>query len=83
VNRYYNSWIENTDQVVDEDVSSTLSAGPSESSNQPEAAAAGDHESLNADIEMSDQNVSAALTDDDSDEDDDEDDDVDVLRSFM
>ena len=91
--RYYNSWIENTDQAVDDDVSTTVSAGRSEPSNQPEvqsplSATGDDHPPVNADDrsagnELSDWNMSTTPSDDDDDDDDDEDDDDDVFRSFM
>ena len=94
VDRYYNSWIENTDQAVDDDVSqSTVSAGQFEPSNQPEVrsplSVTADHPPVSAEHrsagnEMSDWNMSTTPSDDDDDDDDDdEDDDNDVFRSFM
>ena len=98
VDRYYNSWIEDTDQVVDEDSLSTVSAGQSQASRPevpPDSPAAGDHDMVDvsrksADNDLSGWNVSTSqdVDDDDgsSDEDDDDvddDDDNDVFRSFM
>jgi len=96
VDRYYNSWIEDTDQVVDEDSSSTVSAGRSQASRPevpPDSPAVGDHEMIDvsrksADNELSGWNASTSQNvaeSDSSDEDDDadDDDDNDVFRSFM
>jgi len=81
VDRYYNSWIENTDQVAEDDASSMVSA---EASNRPEVEPySSDHVPVDAgrksaDGELSDWNVSATPS-----VDDDDDDDSDVFPSFM
>jgi len=83
--RYYNSWIENTDQVAEEDAASTVSAEPSS-----HLAAASDHvapasrPSLHtADTELSHSVDDVDKDNQDDDDDDDDDDDTDVFRSFM
>jgi len=84
VARYYNSWIENTDQEAEEDTPSVMSAEAS-SHPEPQSSAAGDHEASrqsrpSVDKELSEWNVS---TTDSVDEVDDDDDDIDVFCSFM
>ena len=86
--RYYNSWIENTDQVAEEEDASTVSA---EASSHPAAIsdhvpAAASRQSLPpADTELSTTSHSVDNDDEDSGDDDDNDDedDNDVFRSFM
>jgi len=88
VDRYYNSWIEDTDQVVEEDSSSTMSASRSRASSRPQVppdlSAAGDREVVDpgrrsADNELSEWNVSTSqnVADDSGDDEDENDDDVD------
>jgi len=87
--RYYNSWIENTDQVAEDDVSSAVSASQSEANNRPDVLpsepAASSNELVDAGRKSAENdslgwNISSAPSVDD---DDDEDDDMDVFRSFM
>jgi len=83
VARYYNSWIENTDQVAEEDAASTVSAEPSS-----HLAAASDHvaPASRPSLPTADTDLSHSVDDvdkDNEDDDDDDDDDTDVFRSFM
>jgi len=92
VARYYNSWIENTDQIAEEDAASTVSAEASGHPHvHPHLPAANDNvttasaQSLpTADAELSDSTHSVDNVDKyDDDDDDDDEDDSDIFRSFM
>jgi len=89
VDRYYNSWIEDTDRAVEGDMSSEVSASLSEANKlaelPPQLPGAVDHVPddtghKSADNELSDWNMSTTPSVDDDDDDDD--DDNDVFRSF-
>jgi len=88
LSRYYNSWIENTDQVAEEDGTSAVSADASShlasAGDQHVAAAAASGQST-ADTELSTTTHSGDHNDSDNEEEDDGDDDeddIDVFRSF-
>ena len=93
LSRYYNSWIENTDQVAEEDGTSAVSAdasshlasaGDQHVAAAAAAAAAASGQST-ADTELSTTTHSGDHNDSDNEEEDDGDDDeddIDVFRSF-
>ena len=89
LSRYYNSWIENTDQVAEEDGTSAVSADASShlasAGDQHVAAAAAASGQSTADTELSTTTHSGDHNDSDNEEEDDGDDDeddIDVFRSF-
>jgi len=91
LSRYYNSWIENTDQVAEEDGTSAVSADASShlasagDQHVAAAAAAAASGQSTADTELSTTTHSGDHNDSDNEEEDDGDDDeddIDVFRSF-
>ena len=91
LSRYYNSWIENTDQVAEEDGTSAVSADASShlasagDQHVAAAAAAAASGQSTADTELSTTTHSSDHNDSDNEEEDDGDDDeddIDVFRSF-
>jgi len=86
--RYYNSWIENTDQLAEDDTSSALSEPSSRQEVRPQSPASSDHVPADDARKAADDELSTTHSADDSDaadddDDEDEDDDSDVFRSFM
>ena len=91
LSRYYNSWIENTDQVAEQDGTSAVSADASShlasagDQHVAAAAAAAASGQSTADTELSTTTHSGDHNDSDNEEEDDGDDDeddIDVFRSF-